>query len=302
MEGLKISKKGANLDIVHQFSNELSLLSRDNGVDIMLQTVYKDKLFYVYPSQNTEVLEFFYILKGKMECDQDGKKVTLGPNDYITFKGINDSVHFVAKTDVTYLWIITEPTFKQVSEDYRNLTEIATKVETKDHYTFNHSNRVTTYTVKIAKHLKLSAEIMIKLHDAAILHDIGKINIPVEVLNKPGKLTKEEFEIVKKHAGDGAAMVRKTSYKHLADIIEQHHERLDGSGYPHGLTGEDILLEAKIIAVSDSFDAMTEDRAYRKAFTAQYAIDELKRLAGIQYDEKIVYALESILKEEGKIK
>ncbi|CAH0347645.1 HD domain-containing phosphohydrolase [Bacillus sp. CECT 9360] len=302
MEGLMISKKGANLEIVHQYSNELSLLSRDNGVDIMLQTVYKDKLFYVYPSENPEVLEFFYILSGEMECDQDGDKVTLGAHDYITFKGIKESVHFVAKTDVTYLWIITEPTFKQVSEDYRNLTEIAKKVEKKDHYTFNHSERVTTFSVKIAKYLKLPAETMRKLHQAAILHDIGKINIPVEVLNKPGKLTKKEFDLVKKHAGDGADMARKTSYKHLADIIEQHHERLDGSGYPHGLKGDDILLEAKIIAVSDSFDAMTEDRAYRKAFTAQYAMDELKGLAGKQYDKKVVHALESILKEEGIIK
>ena len=127
------------------------------------------------------------------------------------------------------------------------------------------------------------------------------MNTPIEILNKPGKLTKEEFEIIKKHPSDGADLVLETTYNYLAPIIEQHHERLDGSGYPRGLKGHEILLEAKIIAVTDTFDAMTEDRAYRKAFTPQYAMDELKRLSGSHYDPEIVDALESILKEEGTL-
>lgn len=90
-----------------------------------------------------------------------------------------------------------------------------------------------------------------------------------------------------------------TTYNYIAPIIEQHHERLDGSGYPRGLKGHEILLEAKIIAVADTFDAMTEDRAYRKAFPPQFAMDELKRLSGTHYEPEIVDALEIILKEEG---
>lgn len=301
MKGLTISKQGTQIEVVHQFSNELSLLSRDNGVDIMLQTVYKDKLFYVYPSENAEILEFVYILSGEMECDQEGEKVTLTSRDYFTVKGLKEPVYFMAKTDVTYLWIITEPTFQQVSESLRNLTDIAKKVENKDRYTFKHSERVATYSVKVAKHLKLPTEVVQKLFLAAELHDIGKINVPFEVLNKPGKLTKEEFDLIKKHPGDGADMVRETSYSHLAQIIEQHHERLNGSGYPRGLKGDEISFEAKIIAVSDTFDAMTEDRAYRKAFSSQFAMDEIKSMAGTHYDEEIVKALETILKNEGKI-
>lgn len=97
-------------------------------------------------------------------------------------------------------------------------------------------------------------------------------------------------------------MVKDSFYHELAPIIEQHHERLNGSGYPNGLSGEAILLEARIIAVCDTFDAMTEDRAYRKASREQMAVDELKRLAGSHYDEEVVAAFEAILREEGRIR
>ena len=136
---------------------------------------------------------------------------------------------------------------------------------------------------------------------ASILHDIGKINIPEEVLKKPSKLTNEEFELVKKHPGDGAAMIRDTPYADIADIVEQHHERVNGRGYPFGLKGDEILVEAKIIGVCDTFDAMTEDRAYRSAFTAEYAMAEINSLIGIQYDEEVVKAFEQVLKEEGRL-
>nr|WP_282955791.1 HD domain-containing phosphohydrolase [Planococcus salinarum] len=96
-------------------------------------------------------------------------------------------------------------------------------------------------------------------------------------------------------------MLRKTAYKKLADIVEQHHERINGKGYPFGLKAEEILLEAKIIGVCDSFDAMTEDRSYRKAFTAEYAMREIRRLSGDQYDPEVVDAFEKVLQQEGKI-
>ncbi|WP_419883185.1 HD domain-containing phosphohydrolase [Peribacillus sp. B-H-3] len=267
----------------------------------MMQTIYKDKLFYLYPSDKTNVVEFIYILNGTMESEINNQKEQLGPNDSFSAKGLGGPIYFVAKTDVTFLWIITEPTFHYISEDIKLLRKMVNDVESRDMYTFMHSERVADYSVRIAKKLNLNTEDLQSLFFAAELHDIGKINIPIEILNKPGKLTKEEFDVIKKHPGDGADMVMKTSYKHLAKIIEQHHERLNGSGYPHGLKGDDILLQAKIIAVSDTFDAMTEDRAYRKAHTAQYAMDEIKSMAGTHYEPEIVDALEKVLIEEGKI-
>lgn len=302
MSGLKIFRKGANIDKVRQISNELSLLGRDNGVDIMCQTITEGKIFYVYPSEDNETFEFVYILAGEVEHQgSNGEKQILTTNDYFTVKGLERPEFFQVKKDVTYLWIITEPTFNKLSEDYRNLTELIKKVETRDKYTFNHSERVAELSVKVANKLKLD-NIVNNLNRAANLHDIGKIYIPVDILNKPGRLTREEFELIKKHPGDGADMVRKTSYSYLADIIEQHHERIDGSGYPFGLKGDEITFEAKIIAVCDTWDAMTDDRAYRKALSHEFAIGELKRLSGIHYDPEIVNALEELLKEEGIIK
>ena len=134
---------------------------------------------------------------------------------------------------------------------------------------------------------------------AAVYHDIGKINVPDAILLKPASLSEEEFEYIKKHPTDGRKLFEKTYLCDIGEIIEQHHERLDGSGYPFGLKDEEICIEAKIVAVLDSYDAMTSDRPYRKGLSAKIAMEELKRFAGIHYDKKIVEIFEEVLKEEG---
>nr|WP_239534203.1 HD domain-containing phosphohydrolase [Thalassobacillus pellis] len=294
-------KDGSFLEKVTSESTSISLLGRGDGVEIILQTVFKGKLFYLYPSDNNHTMEFFYILNGKMKGEIEGEKVTLGPNDYFSGQGIKEPVHFVAEDEVTYLWVITEPTFHYISKDIKALRDIIVNVEKKDRYTFMHSERVANYSVKVAKELKLPKSQLEELYLAAELHDIGKYKIPSEILNKPSKLTKEEFNVIKKHPEDGADMVKNTNYENIAKVIEQHHERLDGSGYPSGIKEHDILLPSKIIAICDTFDAMTEDRTYRKAFSAQYAMDEIKRLAGTHFDPELVNVFEKILREEGKI-
>ncbi|MFG6118807.1 HD domain-containing phosphohydrolase [Thalassobacillus sp. B23F22_16] len=301
MKGLNIYNQQAFIDNLKYTTNELRLLERGDGVEIMLQTIKKGNIFYVYPSESANVMEFFYILNGQLECKMEEKTVLMTQNDYYSVKNLSNPVHFKATTDVTYLWVITEPTFYYMSEYMRGLRELVYKVEEKDRYTSLHSRRVTDYAVKVARKLRLGKEHLEKLHLASELHDVGKINISEDILNKPGKLTKEEFDLIKKHPGDGADMLANTYYKELAPIVIQHHERLDGSGYPYGLKEEEIRYEAKIIAVCDTFDAMTEDRTYRKAFTAEYAMEELKSLAGIHYDSDIVAVFEEVLKEEGKL-
>jgi putative nucleotidyltransferase with HDIG domain len=301
MEGFKIGKKGSFLEKVLYETNEISLLKRGEGVEILLQTIEKDRLFYVYPSDNPKVLEFYFIVSGEILCELNEEKIVMGPQDYFSAHGMTEPVHFTALTDVTFLWIITEPTFVHLSNKISSLMEIVKKVEEKDRYTYMHSDRVANYSIKIAKKLKLNTQHLENLNMASLLHDIGKVHVPEEILKKPTKLTTEEFSIIKKHPSDGAEMIRGTFYEDLAPIIEQHHERLNGSGYPHGLKGDDILLEARIIAVSDTFDAMTEDRVYRKANDAKYALDEIKRCSGTLYDPEVVEAFEKVLKEEGKI-
>lgn len=300
VKGLEILNNGY-LETVKNGATSLSLLGRGGGIEMMKQTVIKDKLVVLFPGDDANVQEFFYILTGEMEVEVDKEIVKLGANDFFSSRNLKEPVSFTAKTDVTFLSVSTHPIFHTMSNEINELRKIGEAVERKDRYTFKHSSRVAHYAVKTATKMDLGRERIHNLFVASILHDIGKINIPEEVLKKPDKLTDEEFELVKKHPGDGAAMLRKTAYADLADIVEQHHERVNGRGYPFGLKGDEILVEAKIIGVCDTFDAMTEDRAYRKAFTAQYAVDEIKRLAGIQYDPEVVEAFEQVMIEEGKI-
>ncbi|WKA58172.1 HD-GYP domain-containing protein [Planococcus shenhongbingii] len=300
MKGLNILKN-KYLETVKNGSTSLSLLGRGDGVELMKQTVLKDKLIILFPAEDSNVQEFFYILSGTFEVEVDEEKVEIGPDDFFAATGLKEAINFYAKTDVTFLSVSTAPVFHSLSNEINELRKIGEIVEQKDRYTFKHSSRVSKYAVKTATMMNLGRAQIQNLFIASILHDIGKINIPEEVLKKPDKLTDEEFELIKKHPGDGADMLRKTAYADLADIVEQHHERVNGRGYPFGLKGEEILVEAKIIGVCDTFDAMTEDRAYRKAFTAQYAIDEIKRLAGIQYDPEVVKAFEQVMLEEGRL-
>jgi putative nucleotidyltransferase with HDIG domain len=300
VKGLNILKDNY-LETVSNGSTTLSLLGRGDGVELMVQTVLKDKMFVLLPGEGENVQEFFYILEGEVEAELEGEKVRIEKGGFFSAISIEETVYFLAKTEVSILSVSNTPTFHYLSEEIKDLRKIGEQVEMKDRYTFKHSSRVSKYAVKTATKMGLERARIHNLFIASILHDIGKINIPEEVLKKPDKLTDEEFALIKKHPGDGADMLRKTAYADLADIVEQHHERLNGRGYPFGLKDGEILMEAKIIGVCDTFDAMTEDRAYRKAFTAEYAMNELKELAGSQYDAAVVKAFEQVLKEEGKI-
>lgn len=300
MKGLDILKN-KYLEKVENETTILSLLGRGEGVELLKQTFQKDSLIILFPGEEESVQEFFYILKGEIEAEVDGELINLGPNDFFSAKNLEETVQFKAKTEVSFLSVSTAPAFHYLSNEISELRKVGEAVEKKDPYTYKHSSRVANYAVKTAIKMKLRKTQMENLLLASILHDIGKINIPEEVLKKPGKLTAEEFGLIKKHPGDGADMLRKTAYADLAEIVEQHHERINGRGYPFGLKDEEILLEAKIIGVCDTFDAMTEDRAYRKAFTAEYAMEEIKSLAGIQYDADVAEAFEQVLLQEGKI-
>lgn len=184
----------------------------------------------------------------------------------------------------------------------RKLEEITRRIMEKDMYTYEHNNRLHLYSKQIAKKLRLSKDETEKLTYAALFHDIGKINVPDSILQKPGMLSEEEFQYMRLHPTDGKKIISETYVKWIGDIIEQHHERLDGSGYPYGLKNEDILWEAKIIAVADSYDAMTTNRPYRTAMSPEVAMKELERLAGIHYEKKVVEVFKSILIEKGVLK
>lgn len=176
---------------------------------------------------------------------------------------------------------------------------LARSIETKDNVTGDHCERMEEYALKVGRAMQMDPERLENLRQAAILHDIGKIGVPGSILDKPGKLTDEEFAIMQTHPTCGADILREVDFlKEVATIIEQHHERMDGRGYPKRLQGEEICLEARIISVVDAYDAMTSDRPYRRALSNAEAIKELHKFAGTQFDPMIVGIFTQLLVEE----
>jgi putative nucleotidyltransferase with HDIG domain len=173
------------------------------------------------------------------------------------------------------------------------LRRMSALLEARDPYTHGHSRRVARHAERIARELGLPPEHAEKIRAAALVHDIGKINVPRPILTKPGNLTDQEFALVKRHAADGAAMVASLGDPELTAIVRSHHERIDGTGYPDGLAGADIPLGARIIAVADTFDAITSVRPYRHSRTHKQALDVLQSEAGRQLDAAAVAAFAS---------
>jgi putative nucleotidyltransferase with HDIG domain len=169
---------------------------------------------------------------------------------------------------------------------------LAAALDARDPYTAGHSERVSALSVLIARQLSLSEAEVDIIRLGALLHDIGKIGVADHILRKPGPLSADEFEQIRRHPGLGARILRKVPFlePHLA-IVELHHERPDGKGYPFGLLGDNIPLDARIVHVADAFDAMTSARAYRPARAASVALVELQRYSGTQFDPASVDAL-----------
>jgi len=176
---------------------------------------------------------------------------------------------------------------------------LAMMVEARDPYTAGHQNRVSDLAVAIAEKLGLDEKRIEGLRLGAIVHDIGKIKISAEILSKPTKLTDLEYEMIKTHPQVGFDILKKSKFPWpIAQMIYQHHERIDGSGYPNGLKGEEILLEAKIISVADVVEAMASHRPYRAALGIDFALKEIEKDKGIFYDTDVVDACISLFKEE----
>ncbi len=170
---------------------------------------------------------------------------------------------------------------------------LTTALDAKDPYTSGHSNRVANMTFDIAKYMGLKGSKLETIHLAAHLHDIGKIGISENVLNKVGKLLPEEWAEVKKHPEIGYNILSKSQYmKEVSKIVLHHHERWDGKGYPYGLKSTEIPLGSRIIAVADSIDAMTYDRPYRPAMSWKECKNEIILNRGIQFDPAVVKAID----------
>ena len=221
-------------------------------------------------------------------------------NYYNEFSNLAYKINTKKQTYDNYIeQLITEQNLKLEQERLSSIEIIRRTVDAKDAYTRGHSDRVSEYSVLIGKKLGLSDQDLYTLKIGALFHDIGKIGIPDRVLLKEGKLTDEEYEEIKKHPSIGAHILENSNiFENMIPIVLHHHERFDGRGYPMGLKNKEIPLMARIVAVADTFDAMTSKRVYRNSLPLDVVKAEFERCSGTQFDSEIVKIFLDILNNE----
>lgn len=215
-----------------------------------------------------------------------------------------DSTGWLGAALLAAPFVIARKTFRvymELSAAYADtVRSLVQALEAKDPYTRGHSERVAEYAKAIATRLTLTPSILDRVEIAAILHDVGKIGIAESTLSKSGPLTADEYAEICEHPSKGESVLLEVEFlTEVAPIVAAHHERMDGTGYPRGLRGDSIPLEARILAVADAFDAMTSSRPYRAALSTPAAVRELKAVAGTQLDPCVVDALLGHLQENG---
>ena len=177
---------------------------------------------------------------------------------------------------------------------------LSSTVETRDPYTAGHQRRVSNLARAIAQEMGLPKDTIDIIRMAGVIHDIGKISVPAEILSKPGRISDIEMSLIKVHSQSGHDILKDVELPYpIAEIVLQHHERLDGSGYPQGLKGDQILLEAQIISVADVVEAISSFRLYRPGFGIDVALEEIEKNKGILYDEKVVEVCLKLFREKG---
>lgn len=251
------------------------------------------------PSEDTGLYEYAYIIEGEIVLESENETVCLGKNDFFAFSNLPKTVILKCDVPVTLLYVTSKPTFTQVKTYVSNLDELINRIDEKDKYTKRHCQHVMDFSIAISRNMKCSALIIEKLAISALFHDVGKCCIPDEVLQKPGRLTAEEFKHIYKHPISSKELVEANFGEEIGNIVLCHHERLDGSGYPQGIFGDQIPLEAKIIAVADSFDAMTTKRPYNTPKSFAEAVEELEEMTHL-YDSRAIRALGQLV-ESGEI-
>ena len=230
--------------------------------------------------------ERLFNMSGAPNIDADGKVVgAVG-----TFKDVTDLTRSEAELQISFN--------KLQMAMSSTINAISLIVESRDPYTAGHQRRVASLAIAIAEEMKLSEDRIDKIRMGGLIHDIGKIYIPAEILTKPGRLSKIEFDMMKSHPEVGYKILQQVDFiPPIAQMVYQHHERMDGSGYPLGISGDDILLESRIIAVADSVEAMASHRPYRPALGIEKALEMILNKKGKSYDSQIVDACVTLFKD-----
>lgn len=294
--GLSIRKKGESLETVSSKAIEVQLLAAGQGVEILEGKLSKGKRITLVPSG--EALETYYILEGQLRRDSASGPVNISAGDYLVAETLAESYTLLAQTDVRFLYFTSQPTFHEISQELSDLMRLAVEVEVKDGYTADHCRRLQILSYAAGQELGLTQDRLYLLDYGAYLHDVGKVKVPATILQKPSALTEAEWTLMKKHPIFGRELLEKTYLKRAGTIVEQHHERFDGSGYPFALSRDEVLPESYIVAVADTYDAVTTDRPYRRAAPPEQAFAELRKYADIYYPKEVVSAFISVVKRK----
>ncbi|TCN25087.1 HD domain-containing phosphohydrolase [Mesobacillus foraminis] len=291
--GFSLRKKGQTIETVRQKGLDVGLLASYGGTEVIHHKLYEDHKWAMGPTDEWNSLEFIYVLSGKMKFIYGNEEILLSAGDHFHCEPVKEDIFLQAINDSEFIYVCGQPIFHYYSHNIQSMKDLAISVEEKDGYTSDHCQRIMELSMMLGKKLGLASKDLYTLNLGSFLHDVGKIRVPDHVLNKPDKLTPEEWELMKKHTIYGVEILEDTNIGYLKDaakIVGQHHERYDGSGYPFGLKGDEIYIGAKIVAVVDSYDAMTTDRVYRKGMAKEDALEELQKGIGSLYDPDVAKA------------
>jgi len=298
IDGLTIGRgRGDQVSERPQANQEL--LASYRAVEVTRHSIPAGKPIYFDEASDWSGFEFIYVLKGALTLVQDEGDVQIHTGDYFYHAGLPESAFFRVEENTEVLMVSSPPSYHLIQQEVSEMLALARSVEEKDEATEGHCHRLERLAILTGERLGLSGERLVNLSYAAYLHDIGKVRVPSEILGKMSALTDEEWQEMRAHPAHGEEMLREKPFLRIASrIVRAHHERYDGTGYPDGMRGEEIPIEARVIAVVDAYDAITSERPYQPPLTKRQALEELRLGSGTHFDPRVVRAFSSVLAED----
>lgn len=275
----------------HPQMDALKLLAKQGKLEIMHQHILRGATVWLTPSSTPDELEFFYIISGTICFSSGDGDVTLHAGDSFHAQNLNEDIVLTITEDTDLLYVSTMPVFDESATYQAELFSLLRQIDAKDHYTLQHSVNVRNYSLQLWRAFpERQTASFGDLVIASLFHDVGKCRIADDILKKPGRFTPEEFDIMKTHAAMSGELLAAHLPGNAVLFAAQHHERLDGSGYPHHITAEHLPFESRVIALADAFDAMTTSRIYSSPRPMVDAAQELCSLPHL-YDAEIAAKL-----------
>ncbi len=298
MDGIQLNRKCDDSAPDGDSNAITKLLSKQDGLEMMLHKIGGEYVVWLTPAADPSAMEIYFIHQGGIDLVLDDGLVSLEAGESFSVCGLTKDIPVKMRGDSQILYVTNYPSFEAVHKFEDDLVALLMRINEKDHYTYRHSTAVLRYSLALYDAMGDDTPV-IKRDDlavAALFHDVGKCFVPVEILQKPDKLDHDELRYILRHPVDSGRMLLPKFGEQIAEIAQNHHERLDGSGYPRGLTAGDISFTSQIVAVADVFDAMTSERGYNDVKTVEQAAEELYSLCQ-QFDQTITRVLKRLVEK-----